>query len=162
MSRRFYYLWFTTPFGLFQFRRMPFEIQGALGTFQRMMDRVLEVLREYTSAYLDDLIIFSEPRRDHLRHLEAVFTRLGEAGMTAKPTKCQFAMAQCVYLRHVVGGGKMQVEESKVEAIRRMVPPPTKEIRTFLGLTGYYQRFILDYATIAAALSDLTRKDKPT
>ena len=151
---------FTTQFGLFQFRKMPFGLQGAPATFQRMMDRVLEGLREYTSAYLDDLIVFSGTWRDHLRHLEAVFTRLGEAGLTAK---CQFAMAQCVYLGHMVGGGKVQVEESKVEAIRRMVTPRTKkEIRTFLGLTGYYRRFIPDYATIAAALSDLTRNDKPT
>ena len=76
---------FTTPFGLFQFRRMPFGLQGAPATFQRMMDRVLEGLREYTSAYLDDLIVFSGTWRDHLRHLEAIFTRLGEAGLTAKP-----------------------------------------------------------------------------
>ena len=87
---------FTTPFGQFQFRRMPFGLQGAPATFQRMMDRVLEGLREYTSAYLDDLIIVSEPWRDHLRHLEAIFTQLGEAGLTAKPAKCQFATAQCV------------------------------------------------------------------
>ena len=65
---------FTTPFGLFQFQRMPFGLQGAPATFKRMMDRVLEGLREYTSAYLDDLIIFSKTWRNHLRHLEAIFT----------------------------------------------------------------------------------------
>ena len=79
-----------------------------------------------------------------------------------KQGKCQFAMSQCVYLGHVVGNGTVKLERSKVEAIENFPLPETKrEIRTFLGLTGYYRKFIPDYATIAAPLSDLTKKALP-
>ena len=98
---------FTTPFGLFQFRRMPFGLQGAPATFQRMMDRLLDGLGGFTGAYLDDLVVFSQSWEEHLHHLDSVLTRLREAGLTAKPKKCQFGMAQCAYLGHVVGGGRV-------------------------------------------------------
>ena len=98
---------FTTPFGLLQFKRMPFRLQKAPATFQRMMDQLLHGLRGVASAYLDDLIIFSLTWREHLEHLEAVFTILYEAGLTARPKKCQFGMEQCIYLGHMVGGGKV-------------------------------------------------------
>ena len=96
---------FTTPFGLFQFRRTSFGLQGAPATFQRMMDIILEGLSEYASAYLDDLIIFSKTWGEHLQHLDTVFMCLGVAGLTAKPAKCQFAMQECVYMGHIVGEG---------------------------------------------------------
>ena len=78
-----------------------------------------------------------------------------------KRGKCQFAMSQCVYLGHVVGNGMVKLERSKVEAIENSLPETKREIRTFLGLTGYYRKVILDYATIAAPLSDLTKKALP-
>ena len=116
---------FTTPFGLFQFIRMPFGLQGAPATFQRMVDHLLHGLESFASAYLDDIVIHSATWEEHLQHLEIVLVRLREAGLTAKPRKCQFGMAQCVYLGHVVGGGKVQVERSKVDAIKKM--PHTKD-----------------------------------
>ena len=141
---------------------MPFGLQGAPATFQRMVDRLLHGLGNFANAYLDDVVIHSATWEEHLQHLETVLTRLREAGLTAKPRKCQFGMAQCVYLGHVVGGGKMQVERSKVDAIKRMPRPKTKkEVRAFLGLTGYYRKFIPGYASIATALTDLTRKVQP-
>ena len=82
----------TTPFGLYQFTCMPFGLQVALATFQRMMDRLVDGLQDFASAYLDDLIVFSHSWRDHLKHLDAVLRRLKEAGLTAKPVKCQFGM----------------------------------------------------------------------
>ena len=153
---------FTTPFGLFQFLRMPFGLKGAPATFQRMIDHLLQGLGEFTGAYLDDVVVFSVTWEEHMQHVEAVLTRLREAGLTAKPRKCQFGMAQCVYLGHVVGGGRVWVEESKVGAIQRMPRPHTKrDVRAFLGLSGYYRKFIPGYASIATALSDLTRKAQP-
>ena len=153
---------FTSPFGLFVFRRMPFGLQGAPATFQRMMDHFLEGMREFTGAYLDDLIVFSRSWTEHLQHVNTVLNRLRAAGLTAKPKKCQFGMAECVYLGHVVGGGKVQVEESKVDAIRGIATPQTKkEVRAFLGLTGYYRKFIPNYASTATPLTDLTRKTEP-
>ena len=153
---------FTTPFGLYQFTRMPFGLQDAPATFQRIMDRLVDGLQDFASAYLEDLIVFSNIWRDHLRHLDAVLRRLKEAGLTAKPGKCQFGMRRCSCLGHVVGGDEVRVEVSKIEAVERIELPKTKkEVRTLLGLTGYYRRFVPDYSTMAAPLTDMTRKTQP-
>ena len=153
---------FTTPFGLYQFKVMPFGLNGAPASFQRMMDQLTDGLQEYSAAYLDDLVVFSTTWEEHLDHLQTILTRLGEAGLTAKPSKCQFAMDQCVYLGHIVGSGKIQPELSKVEAVQSYpIPETKKQVRSFLGLSGYYRRFIPSYATIAAPLTDLTKKSKP-
>ena len=94
-----------------------------------------------------------------MKHLEEVLTRLRDAGLTAKPSKCQLAMQRCVYLGHVVGGGTVKPEFSRVEALKSFPTPQTKKhVRAFLGLTGYYRRFIPDFASIAAPLTDLTKK----
>ena len=153
---------FTTPFGLFQFKVMPFGLQGAPATFQRLMDRVLKGLESYVVAYIDDLVIHSRTWGEHLAQVRSVLQRLREAGLTAKPSKCQFGMAQCVYLGHIVDNGMVQPERSKLQGVEAFSTPKTKkEVRCFLGLTGYYRKFIPDYASIAASLTDLTRKTSP-
>ena len=153
---------FTTPRGLYQFKMMPFGLCGAPATFQRMMDQIIKGLYKFTNAYLDDLIIFSTSWEDHLIHLRTVLSRLQELGLTTKPSKCQFAMTECTYLGHVVGNGVVKPEEGKLRAIEQFQRPKTKkQIRTFLGLTGYYRRFIPNYATIAASLTNMTKKLEP-
>ena len=153
---------FITPQGLFQFTVMPFGLQGAPATFQRMMDRLVASMAAFCAAYLDDLVIFSNSWEEHLSHIDHVLTALRGAGLTAKPSKCQFGMNQCVYLGHVVGNGQVQPEISKVEAVQRWpVPTTKKQVRAFLGLTGYYRKFIPHYATVAAPLTDLTKKFAP-
>ena len=115
---------FATPFGFYHFRRMPFGLQGPPATFQWMMDCLLTGLQDCVSSYLDDLIIFSNTWDEHLDHLDTVFTRLEEAGLTTKPRKCQFGMGDCVYHGHIVGGERVHVETSKVAAVRQ---PKTKK-----------------------------------
>jgi len=91
-----------------------------------------------------------------------VLKRIQDAGLTAKRSKCQFAMSSCVYLGHRIGSGKVSPDDVKVEAIKQFPSPRTKkQIRSFLGLAGYYRKFIPQYATLAAPLSDLTRKSAP-
>ena len=102
------------------------------------MDTLLSGLQDFAGAYLDNLIVYSYSWEDHVRHLDVVLQRLKEAGLTAKPGKCRFGMWQCSYLEHVVGGGEVRVEQSKVEVVERISFPRTKKVRTFLGLTGYY------------------------
>ena len=127
---------FTTPFGLFQFTVMLFGLHGAPATFQRMMDILLDGRQEYAAAYLDDLVIFSETWEEHLVHLRAVLRRLREAGLTAKPSKCQLGMEQCLYLGYMVGSGEVRPEAKKIKAVVDFPCPATKEVRAFLGLTG--------------------------
>ena len=86
---------------------MPFGLHGAPATFQRMMDRLLWDVPEFAAAYLDDLIIHSTTWEEHLRHVRMIFEKLRSAGLTIKPKKCQLGMTKCVYLGHVVGGGRV-------------------------------------------------------
>ena len=148
--------------GLFQFTRMPFGLKGAPATFQRLVDRVLQGLEEFSGAYIDDIIVFSKLWTDHVRHLQAVVGRLQLAGLTVKISKCHFGVTACSYLGFVVGGGFVKPEPSKVQAVLNFPTPTDKTgVRAFLGLTGYYRRFIPDFASLAAPLTHLTRKCAP-
>ena len=98
---------FTNPFGLYQFCVMPFVLNGAPATFQRLMMRDLE---KFAHAHLDDLVVFSDTWTEHLSHLETILEKLQEVGLTAKMLKCQWAMAECTYLGHVVGGGQVNLK----------------------------------------------------
>ena len=117
---------FITPFGLYQFKAMPFGLQGAPATFQRMMDQLIRGLGGFTATYLDDLVIYSSTWEEHVKHLHNVFERLCKAGLTAKPRKCQFALKQCKYLGHIVGNGVVQSEPGKIDAVKSFAVPRTK------------------------------------
>ena len=110
-------------------------------------DRLVVSESEYAAAYLDDMVIHSGSWKDHIRH---------------EPKKCQIAMKRCIYLGHVVGNGEVRPDESKLHAVENFPSPTTKkQVRAFLGLTGYYRKFIADSADIAVGLTDLTRKNAP-
>ena len=152
---------FSTPNGLYQFKVMPFGLSGAPATFQRMMDKLIQGLGACTAVYLDDIIIFSENWKEHIQHVREVLFRLRRNNLTAKAKKCQFAM-ECKYLGHVVGNGQVKPDPEKVLAVSQFPNPLTKkEVRGFLGLTGYYRKFIENYAKIALPLTDLTKKCLP-
>ena len=152
---------FSTQFGLYQFNTMLFGLKGAHAAFQRMMDRVIHGLN-FAAAYLDDLIIFSELWEEHLTHIQMVLERLHQAGLTAKARKCEFGASKCVYLDHIVGSGIVKPEENKTAAVRQFPTPKTKKaVCFFLGLTGYYHRFVQNYAAVAVALTNLIKKNSP-
>ena len=154
---------FMAPMGKFEFTRMPFGLKGAPATFQRLMDVILGSCSEYSRSYIDDIAIFSDSWEDHLLHLEDVLARLERAGLKAKPSKCNLAENYCSFLGHRVGDGKIEMEEAKLDALRNFNRPRTKkDIRAFLGLAGYYRRFIPQFAERTARLSDLTKKDAPS
>ena len=108
---------FVTPFGLFEFLVMPFGLSGPPANCQRLMDRVICGLDGFYSAYLDDVVIYSATWEEHLTHVYTVLDQLRQAALTAKHRKCQFGMAECAYLGHVVGGGEVKPYTSKVEAV---------------------------------------------
>ena len=153
---------FITPNGLYQFRVMPFGLNGAPATFQRMMDRVVRGLESFTADYIDDIAIFSDTWENHLCHIREVLLRLRDSNLTAKLKKCQFGKEECVFLGYVVGNGHVKPDPEKIRSVKEYpVPLTKKQVRTFLGITGYYCRFIESYATLAVPLTDLTKKNLP-
>ena len=134
---------------------MPFGLQGA----PAIMDRVIAGLSDFSATYLDDVIIFSQTWEEHLKHVRATLERLRKAGLTVKAKKSQCGAEHCTYLGHIVGGGVVQPDFAKVHAVQEFpVPTTKKQVRTFLGLSGYHRGFIPQYAS---PLTDLTRKLAP-
>ena len=143
--------------GFYEFHRMPFGLCNAPATFQRLMERCMGDLNlRDCLIYLDDVIIFSSTFEEHLDHLEAVFSRLRQHNLKLKASKCEFLRSEVTYLGHVVSEEGIQTDPEKTKVIKNwQVPTSIKEVRVFLGFTGYYRRFIKDYAKIARPLNDL-------
>ncbi|CAM4532914.1 unnamed protein product [Caretta caretta] len=153
---------FITHLGLYEFNVLPFGLRNAPATFQRLVDGLLAGLGEYAVAYLDDMAIFSDSWADHLEHLQKVLERIREAGLTVKAKKCQIGLNRVTYLGHQVGQGTISPLQAKVDAIQKWpVPKSKKQVQSFLGLAGYYRRFVPHYSQIAAPLTDLTKKKQP-
>ncbi|KAK5925315.1 hypothetical protein CgunFtcFv8_017849 [Champsocephalus gunnari] len=148
---------FRTPLGLFQFTVMPFGLHGAPATFQRLMDQVLCDLSGFAAAYLDDIVIYSSTWEEHMEHLHTVLDRLYSAGLTINPSKCVFAAAETEYLGHIIGRGVIRPRVSKIQAIESCpVPQTRKQLRSFLGMAGFYHRFVPQFSARAALLTDQT------
>ena len=151
---------FSTPGGHFEFNVMPFGLTNAPATFQRLMECVLAGLAaDQCLVYLDDIIIFSESFAEHLHRLHQVLSRLQEAGLKLRPSKCHFVKREVRYLGHIVSEDGVRPDPSKTNAVSSY-PTPTnvKELRQFLGLANYYRRFVENYSHIAEPLHQLTRK----
>ena len=153
---------FRTSSGqLFEFNQVPFGLCNAPATFSRLMDRVLAGLHwEKCLFYLDDIIVFSSTWEDHLARLCEVFERLRHAKLKLGPAKCTFAAKEVSYLGHRVTEEGLLPVPALLAAIRDIPPPKTAtEVRSFLGLAGYYRLYVKGFAAIAAPLHALTRKD---
>ena len=111
-------------------------------------------------AYLDDIIIYSSTPEEHLQHIKTVFEKLRHAKLSMELSKCHFFAKEIQYLRHILGVEGIRPVPAKTEAIKAMHPPVNpKQVRAFLGLVGYYRKFIKNFAKIAKPLTVLTRMD---
>ena len=155
------YTAFSTPSGHFNYTRMPFGLKSAPITFTRCMNKIYQdMIGRDLYIYLDDIIIFSNSIKEHLEKLRRVLLRLREVNLKIKLTKCNFFQTKLTYLGHTVSNNGLQVVSEKITAIEKFPTPKNiKNILQFLGVTGYYRRFIQHYSTIASPLTSLLKKD---
>ena len=150
---------FVMPFGKYEFLMIRFGLAQAPAYLQLLMNKVLKGLK-FAMTYLDDIIIFSQDETQHLEHLEIVFSHLWEAGLKMKCSKCDFFKSEIHYLGHLISPEGISPLPNKLDSIKHMpVPNSAKEIKQFLGLTGYYRKFVPRFADISRPLTTLTKKD---
>ena len=154
---------FITRRGMFRFRTMPFGLCNAVATFQRLMDLVLRGLNlDICLVYLDDIILFSVTQEQHIERLEMILRRLKEANLKLKPRKCTLMQREVTFLGHVISHQGIATDPEKIKLIEEWpVPTNLKQLRGFLGLTGYYRRFVNGYSVITTPLNYLLKKDQP-
>ena len=150
---------FVTPFDKYEFNMVPFGLAQAPAYFQALINKVLKGLHKIAVTYLDDIIIFSK-NEEHLEHLRIIFQRLKEASLKLKRSKCDFMKAQIQYLRHLISSSGIQPLPEKLESIKNMPALRSpKEVKQFLGLAGYYHKFVPRFLDLSRPLTRLTRKD---
>ena len=145
---------FCTPFGLFEWNRMPFGLCNAPSTFQRLMQRIFgDQQCQSLLLYLDDIVVFSSSVEQHLERLRVVLGRLQAEGLKAKLSKCAFFQKEVHYLGHVISGQGVSTDQGKIEVVANWpVPTTVSELRSFLGFASYYRRFVEGFAKLAAPL----------
>ena len=152
---------FLTPDGLFQFTVMPFGLVNAPASFSRIMRRLLNGLDGVVN-YIDDILVYSTTWEQHIATLTEVLNRLRTSKLTARPSKCFIGHTSIEFLGHVIEEGQVKPRPEKLKAIQEISRPQTKrELRSFLGTTNYYRKFIPNYAAIAAPLTDKTKNAEP-
>lgn len=151
----------TTPFGLFEFTSMTFGLRNAAQTFQRFMHQVLRGLDEFTFSYVDDLLIYSEDKESHQRHLHEVFKRLSKYGLAINTDKCEFGQESLDFLGYHVSPAGIQPPEDKIEAISTFPRPNTiEELRRFLGMINFYRDALPKQADLQRELNKLLHNTK--
>ena len=151
---------FMTPFGKYEFNSILFGLAQVPAYFQQLISMVLQDCRDFAMAYLDDIIIFSRTLEEHLKHIEIIFQKLKAASLKLKESKCDFFKSEIHYLGHLISDKGIQPLPEKLDTIQNMPHPRTpKEIKQFLGLTGYYQKFVPHFSEISRPLAKLTAKD---
>jgi len=150
------YTTFTCRYGTYAWNVMPMGLMNAPSTFQRAMDKLLGDL-PFVRVYLDDIIVFSESIEEHLEHLEVVLDRISKYNLKIKIAKCHFLQPEIELLGHLVSAEGVKVDPKKIEKIQNIpIPTNVTEVRSFLGLAGYYRRFIYNFAGIATPLHTAT------
>ena len=149
----------STPVGLYQPTVMPFGVKNAPGSFQREMRRVLNgKLNRGVFVFIDDIIIYSRTEDEHLVLIDWVLGRLEAEGYYANPAKCEFLRSQVSFLGHMVSREGLSMQQHKVAAVHNWpVLKSVRDVRAFLGLAGFYRRFVRNFASIAQPLTDLTK-----
>ena len=158
---------FRSPFGLYQYKVLPFGLSNAPSIFQAAMNRIFgDYMGKFMVVYLDDILIFSRSKEEHYEHVRLVLERLREHQLYAKLSKCEFLREEVPFLGFIVSAEGIKVDPRKTAAITQWATPtedkdPLSNLRSFLGLTNYFRRFVMAYAKMISPLTDLLKKDAP-
>jgi hypothetical protein len=150
-----------TKTGLYDWIVMPFGLKNATSMFTRTMSEVFKDLGgTFLKVFVNDLNVHSETWNDHIRHLDAVLSKLREVNLKLNPSKCSFAAKTITFLGHVVSKEGIRPDLGKIKAVLQFpTPKNVPSVRSFLGLTGYYRKYIRGYSNLAGPLFELTKKD---
>ncbi|GKF32839.1 putative reverse transcriptase domain-containing protein [Tanacetum coccineum] len=151
---------FRTRYGHYEFQVMPFGLTNTPAVFMDLMNRVCKTyLDKFVIVFIDDMLIYSKDEKEHEEHLKAILELLKKEQLYAKFSKCEFWIPNVQFLGHVIDSRGIHVDPAKIESIKDWASPKTPtEIRQFLGLTGYYRRFIEGFSMIAKSMMKLTQK----
>ncbi|KAD5508623.1 hypothetical protein E3N88_16326 [Mikania micrantha] len=154
---------FRTRYGHYEFLVMPFGLTNAPAVFMDLMNRVCRpYLDKFVIVFIDDILIYSKTKEEHEKHLKLVLEILRKEQLYAKFSKCEFWLKEVQFLGHIVNENGDHVDSAKIEAVKNWSTPKTPtEIRSFLGLAGYYRRCISNFSRIAVPLTSLTQKNRP-
>ncbi|TWW59252.1 Retrovirus-related Pol polyprotein from transposon opus [Takifugu flavidus] len=152
---------FNTPTGHYEYLVMPFGLTNAPAVFQALINDILrDMLNKSVFVYLEDILIFSRSKEEHVHHVQAVLQRLLENSVKAE--KCEFHTTSVSFLGYIIGQGSVEMDPSKVSAVTSWpVPESQKQLQRFLGFANFYRRFIRGYSTVAAPLTALTSSKVP-
>ncbi|GJY00215.1 putative reverse transcriptase domain-containing protein [Tanacetum coccineum] len=154
---------FRTRYGRYEFVVMPFGLTNAPAIFMDLMNRVCRpMLDKSVIVFIDDILVYSKSKEEHEVHLREVLETLRREKLYANFSKCKFWLQEVQFLGHVINFEGLKVDPAKIEAVMNWQDPKNVgEIRSFLGLVGYYRRFIQDFSKISSSLTKLTRKNTP-
>jgi hypothetical protein len=152
---------FQTHLGQYEFKVMAFGLTGAPGTFQLAMNSTLAPgLQRFVLVFFDDILIYSRTFEEHLQHLALVFAWLKADQWKVKLSKCTFAQRSISYLGHIISEARVATDPDKVRAITEWpIPTNVRALRGFLGLAGYYRKFVCHFGIMSHPLNDLLKKD---
>ncbi|KAK1606018.1 hypothetical protein QYE76_029691 [Lolium multiflorum] len=153
---------FTTRYGLYEYNVMSFGLTNAPAYFMNLMNKIfMNFLDKFVVVFIDDILIYSKTEEEHEQHLEMVLDTLREHQLYAKFSKCEFWLKEVGFLGHILSAGGIAVDPSKIKTVAEWKAPTTQtEVRAFLGLAGYYRRFVEGFSSIARPMTQLLKKDK--